>query len=297
MSRVVCVGVATFDAIAAVPRFPQPDSRMLAEAVIHAGGGPAATAAVACTRLGVPAAFVGAVATDSFGDAILSGLHEAGVDVSGVSRVGGRSGSSVIVVDTGRGTRAICNQPGPALTIRPGSRAAALVAAADWVHVDQAGWWPLQGLARGRLSVDGGNPIPGFDPAAATLFVPTLDRLRTMFGDLPSSALLKAALAAGAGCVVATDGERGSLAAAGREAWHIPALPCQVTSTLGAGDVFHGALLAATVHGFDLPTRTAYANIAASLSCRGLDGRSAIPCHEEVLARLASLHPVALELP
>ena len=77
----------------------------------------------------------------------------------------------------------------------------------------------------------------------------------------------------------------------------MPALPGRVVSTLGAGDVFHGALLAAIVHGFDLPTRVAYANIAAALSCRGLDGRSAIPRHADVLAVLPSLHPVALQLP
>lgn len=79
--EVACVGVATHDANALVPRFPGANERIVAEALVHAGGGPAATAAVACTRLGVPAAFVGAVGDDDLGDLIVAGLRREGVDV------------------------------------------------------------------------------------------------------------------------------------------------------------------------------------------------------------------------
>jgi sulfofructose kinase len=50
-----------------------------------------------------------------------------------------------------------------------------------------------------------------------------------------------------------------------------------VVSTLGAGDVFHGALLAQLVRDVPLPEALAAANEIAALSCRALDGRSAIP--------------------
>jgi len=48
-------------------------------------------------------------------------------------------------------------------------------------------------------------------------------------------------------------------------------------STLGAGDVFHGALVAQLIHGYGLQEAMHRANAAASLSCRGLDGQSMIP--------------------
>jgi sulfofructose kinase len=63
----------------------------------------------------------------------------------------------------------------------------------------------------------------------------------------------------------------------------------EVVSTLGAGDVFHGALLAAVRRGYLLPDCLAYANVVAALSCRGLDGRSAIPTHDEVVQQLPAL--------
>jgi sugar/nucleoside kinase (ribokinase family) len=53
-------------------------------------------------------------------------------------------------------------------------------------------------------------------------------------------------------------------------------------STLGAGDVFHGALLAWLVRGEPLAEALRAANTAASLSCRALDGRSAIPTLDEL---------------
>ena len=62
-----------------------------------------------------------------------------------------------------------------------------------------------------------------------------------------------------------------------------PAAPLDgLVSTLGAGDVFHGALLAGFVRGLPLADALSFANRVAALSCRALDGRSAIPTSEEV---------------
>ena len=53
-------------------------------------------------------------------------------------------------------------------------------------------------------------------------------------------------------------------------------------STLGAGDVFHGALLSAICRGLDWPQALRQANDTAALSCRALDGRSAVPTLAEL---------------
>jgi sulfofructose kinase len=59
-----------------------------------------------------------------------------------------------------------------------------------------------------------------------------------------------------------------------------------VTSTLGAGDVFHGALIAQIIQGFELTEALRRANAVAALSCRGLDGQSMIPSVAELNAFL-----------
>jgi sulfofructose kinase len=293
---VVFVGAATLDAIALMSRFPGPDERMVAEDFSYAGGGPAATAAVAAARLGVPAAFVGAVGDDHEGRRIIDDLQVEGVDVSGVTVADGQaSGASVIVVDQSRGTRAICTRPGPPLVL---DAVADVVLSAEWLHVDHLGWGPIDALLasvtapRPKLAVDAGNPIPEFTASCVDLYAPTIDALRLVHGDLDTDRLLDAALAAGADTVVATDGPRGSYAATAQgERCHAPGLAVEIVSTLGAGDVFHGALLAARIQGLPLRECLAFANITAALSCRGLDGRSAIPQYDEVAALVPSLTP------
>lgn len=286
---VVFVGAATVDSIALVAGFPAPDERVVAEELTFAGGGPAATAAVAAARLGVPAAFVGTVGDDADGERIVADLEAEGVDVSGVTRAAGRrSAASVIVVDRAHGTRAICARPGPA--VDP-SRGADLVRGADWVHADHLGWAAVRALVdpaevtRPRLSVDAGNPIPDFTPAGVDLYVPTIEALQRVHGEATPEALVQAALRDGARRVVATHGGRGSYGADASGEWaHAAGVRVDVVSTLGAGDVFHGALLAAHVRELPLAEALRYANTVAALSCTGLDGRSAIPTHDRVAA-------------
>ncbi len=270
--RVLCVGLATEDTVIAVPALPEPDGRVVAEQTVVAGGGPAATAAVTLARLGVEVAFAGAVGDDTAGAFVIEGLEGEGVDVSRVAVVSGaRTPRSTVLVAGSR--RSIIHSPGDA----PFPRVDA--AGAQWVHVDHVGY----GRVEGRLSVDGGNPIPGLHLASVELYAPTEAQLRAEFGD-PGGAL-----AAGARLVVVTRGERGSIACTADgdhvEAAGVPCEPC--VSTLGAGDVFHGALLAYLVEGAPLEQALRAANTAASLSCRALDGRSAIPTRSELQAELA----------
>lgn len=291
---VVFVGSATLDAIALVDCLPGRDQRVVASELVLAGGGPAATAAVTFARLGLPAAFVGTVGDDPAGRQVRDGLVDEGVDVSGLQVVAGAAtGASVITVEREHGTRTICTRAVPAPTVAPGSVGARLVAEAGWVHVDHLGWSSLRDLPPTpgrRLSLDAGNPVRDLDLARVDLYAPTVERLLRDLGLPPGTPVgeaLGAALAAGAGTVVATRGADGSVAAAAGGA-HVATSGhhVDVVSTLGAGDVFHGALLAAVVRGLPLAQACRYAGVVAALSCRGLDGRSAVPDHAAVLALL-----------
>lgn len=269
--RVVCAGLATRDTILRVPRLLPPDGRVVAEERVLAGGGPAATAAVALARLGVGAAFVGAVGDDEAGRFVAEGLAAEGVDTSGLALVpGARTPESTVLVSPG-GARAIVHVPGDA-------PCPDVDVAADWLHVDHVGY----GHARGRLSIDGGNPVDGLDLRGIALYAPTEEALRAQFGGLDE------ALAAGAELVVVTQGAAGAIAASrDGERVEVPGHEVDAVSTLGAGDVFHGALLAWLVRGAPLREALRAATVAAALSCRALDGRSAIPTLEELERRLA----------
>jgi sulfofructose kinase len=279
---VVCVGAATLDTILAVPRHPEPDDRVVASELVRAGGGPAATAAVALARLGVAVRLVAAVGDDDVGAAIREGLEDEDVDISEVAVVpGARSAESAIVADAGGGERTIVAFLGTLPPLELSARARELCRDAAWTHVDHIGYPAVRGLDV-RLSVDAGNPVPELELREVALYGPTEAALREAFGDACG------ALAAGAELVVVTRGAGGSVAyTRDGEVVEAPALEVDAVSTLGAGDVFHGALLARLVKDEPLADSLAAANACAGLSCRALDGRSAIPTPGELESALA----------
>jgi sulfofructose kinase len=282
---IVCVGLATLDTIALVPSHPTANGRVVASNITVAGGGPAATAAVTAARLGMRAAFVGRVGTDDVGTRILTELEAHGVDVSGVTTDKGHSSAlSAIIVDQTTADRTICTAPQAPLALEPSGPAHALVEQADWVHADHLGWPALAAFRRlPPLSLDAGNPVEDLDLTRLDLYAPTVDQLRSRYGARPADELVAEAVAEGAKTVVATDGSRGSWGATHEaEVCHIPAEEISPLSTLGAGDVYHGALVSAIASGRPLADAMRLASVVAALSCRALDGRSGIPDLAEV---------------
>lgn len=284
-ARLVFVGAATIDTIALVPRYPGADERVVVDELARAGGGPAATAAVVAARAGHDVSVISAVGDDADGDDIIAGLTAEGIDVSGIARVrGARSSSTLITVATDPPTRAMCNRMGPALELSI-DRLRAAVDGAAWVHIDHHGWplvstaWPeLPVRGRPLLSVDDGHSSSEIDPGLADLYVPPLVVLRDRSGRESVSEALAWALERGCGAVVATDGGAGAYGRSHETSqFHVCAAPAHVISTLGAGDVFHGALVSALAEGLKLRAAVQRANIVAAQSCAALDGRTAIP--------------------
>ncbi len=273
--HVVCVGLATLDSIYALPRYPAANDRVVAQEFATAGGGPAATAAVTLARLGVQTFFVGVVGDDDAGLELRAGLQREGVDVSELAVVPGAQSPRSTVLVSG-GDRAIVHHRGTTPPIELSAGARDLCASAAWVHVDHVGYAAGQAAPNPRLSIDGGNPVDGLDLAGVALYAPTASELRQCFGSP------QAALDAGAQLVVVTRGAEGSAAYTRDEVVEAAGYDVDAVSTLGAGDVFHGALLAALVRDVPLADALRAANVAASLSCRALDGRSAIPTLDEL---------------
>jgi sulfofructose kinase len=242
---IVCVGLATRDTIYALPRHPEPDDRVVATERVVAGGGPAATAAVTIAKLGVDVRFVG-VADE------LPGVE--------VIRMPGDIVESTILVSGD--VRAIITEE-PATFDAP----AEALGGADWVHVDHVGWNSLP-AGSFTLSVDGGNPISALDLDRVDLYSPTQDR------DDGRRARRTVVTRGADGCTVHDGGE----------SYDVPGFSgVDIVSTLGAGDVFHGALLACLERGLGLRDAARHANACAALSCRALDGRSAIPTWAELV--------------
>ena len=289
--QAVCVGVITIDTIALVDKYPSEDERVLANEISRAGGGPAAVAAVALSRLGVKSAIVGTIGDDADGKEVLRIFAQEGVDTSGISIGTTPTAGSVIVASKEHSARAISTrQP---VTQAPINEAAKkLIANAQWVHVDHVGVKRLDeaGISRGngpQISFDAGYGVETFDPIVVDLFVPTDRQMALRYPGVDLAVALENDSMKAGNTVVATQGSAGSAGFSPETGLvSAPGFTVEVTSTLGAGDVFHGALIAQLIQGHSLQEAMRRANAVAALSCRGLDGQSKIPTTTELDAYL-----------
>ena len=289
--QAVCVGVITIDTIALVDKYPSADERVIAQEIARAGGGPAAVAAVALSRLGVKSAIVGTIGDDPDGKEVLRIFEKEGVDTSGISIGSSATSGSVIVASKEHSSRAISTRQ--SMVQAPINEAAKkLIAQAQWVHVDHLGITRLTelGISRGNgplISFDAGYGVETFDPITVDLFVPTDRQMALRYPGIDLAVALENDSMKAGNTVVATQGSAGS-AGFSPETGLVtaPGFSVDVKSTLGAGDVFHGALVAQLIHGFALQEAMIRANAVAALSCTGLDGQSKIPTTTELDAYL-----------
>lgn len=293
-ARVVCAGVITMDTVALVDHYPDADERVIARELVRNVGGPAAVSAITLSRLGIPSAIVGTVGADDDGHEAMRILESKGVDTSGVTvSAETRTGASVIVVSGA--SRAISTRQRPTQA-KPSQRARELVADAEWLHVDQVGIQLVDvlGATRGhgpKVSFDAGYDVKDFDCALVDLFAPTDRQMALRHPDLDLEAGMRKDAAHGRTIVVATRGADGSAVVDPDGAFvTIPGFSVPVVSTLGAGDVFHGALVAQVVQERSWPEALRRANAVAALKCRGLDAHSAVPTAGELEAFLSE-HP------
>ena len=293
---IVGMSVACIDELLVVPHMPLSDGTLRVSRRDRQGGGIAATAMVAASRLGCRAAFIGAVGADPIGEEILEGLRAEGVDVSRV-RIDpdGRTNFSVVLVEEGTGKRSIIYWPGRVAPFRLEEDDLARIRSAAGLLLDGHAIDPQLEAARAARAagvptmLDGTRADPSLDP-----LIPWIDILvatRAFVRDISPGADLEEGLRAlramGPREVVATAGEEGCWLLEDGGLWHQRAFPVEVVDTTGAGDVFHGAYLAARASGRDPREACRFAAAAAALKCRDIGGRRAIPTRAELEAFLA----------
>ncbi|MFM8404966.1 MAG: PfkB family carbohydrate kinase [Actinomycetota bacterium] len=277
MEKVLSVGIATVDTIVLVDKYPAANERVIALQSVRAVGGPATTAAVTMARLGIEVALSCVIGDDEDGRFIFDTLKREGVDTRNVIvNPSIHTAIGTIVVSKSEQTRAIMVQPNSELPSKPAN-----LNEYQWIHVDQFGMKAIKdwGIARGgsaKLSIDIGYATPGLNSADYDLYAPS-ENITT---DVSTAARDK-------NIVVVSQGGAGSIYSDGLTSGTAPAISAEIVSTLGAGDVFHGALVATQMWNKPIEEAVTIANAVAGLSCRALDGQSGIPTKAELAAFLA----------
>lgn len=277
MAQVLCVGMATRDHIVLVDKYPQANERVVAIQSVSSFGGPATTAAVTLARLGISVAVACVIGDDEDGRSVLEMFNKEGIDTKHVVVDRSvRTATGTIVVSKSEQTRAIMVQPHAVRPAKPAD-----ISEYQWIHVDQFGMQTIKdwGVVRGgsaKLSIDIGYQTPGLNSTDYDLYAPS-ENITT---DVSSATKDQ-------NIVVVSKGGEGSVYSDGVNTGVVPAIKTEIVSTLGAGDVFHGALVATQVWNKPIEEAVAIANTVAGLSCRALDGQSGIPTKAELDAFLA----------
>jgi fructoselysine 6-kinase len=252
MARIAAAGDNVVDCYAALERmFP---------------GGNCLNLAVFARRLGHQTAYVGAIGEDAAGRAIRRALLEEGVATERL-RVVAHGRSAYCMIGNDNGERVFLDHDLGVSRFVPHEGDLAYIATFDAVHVGQSSGLDDhlgQFAASTRLSFDFSTKRthPRRDEILPRCFLAAFSA-----GSLPDGevcALAEYALARGAAWVLLTRGRLGAVLARRGARFEVPAAPCQLVDTLGAGDAFTACTLGALLDGQEAPE--AFLTRAAALA-------------------------------
>lgn len=244
---ILCVGVASYDLVFNVSHHPISDEKCIAENLTSCGGGPAANAAVAVTRLRGKSAFAGYLGNDFYGREHFEELRSEGVMTDLIVRGDDPTPLSVVLVKP-NGERSVINYRPDHQRLKKG--------AVDFLRIQP-----------GAILFDGHEPdlsIPLAKQARRQKIPTILDSGSVHHGtkqminivdylicsekfaaDFTSEPVMKKALdKLYMLCpnVIITLGEKGLLWKRKKDDGCFPAFKIKARDTTGAGDTFHGAL-------------------------------------------------------
>jgi ribokinase len=254
--RTVVVGSLNQDVVVRVPRLPGPGETLLGRDLLHAAGGKGQNQAVAAARAGADVAMIGLLGDDAAGVEMRTLLVAEGIDVTGIGRVAGPSGTALIWVSDD-GENSIVVVPGANGRVDSGwverqaevFRGAGVVLAQLEVADDAVAAGFRSARAAGATTVL--NVSPAHDVRALLPLIDVLvvneseAALLSGLGVRDRDTARRAAAAMGEWVkgVVVTLGSDGVLVVDGNAPpVHIPAFEVTPVDTTGAGDAFAGVL-------------------------------------------------------
>ena len=294
MTTLLCAGVAVIDIVFGLDEMPRRAEKYRAADAWISGGGNAANAAVAASRLGHTARLAARLGDDAIADMIVSGLEADGVDCHLVRRFAGRKSSFSSVFVDAKGDRQIVNYRDMGISFDAGWLETADLGDFDVALADTR--WPQCGAVLLKRARERGAPAVLDVEAPVELALPSMEQathlafsargLKDFSGVQDLTHGLRMAAARFKTWVAVTDGAYGVYWLDNDTVRHLPAFEIEPVETLGAGDVWHGVF--AIGLGENMPVETAImrANAAAAIKCSRSGGRAGYPTNAEIEAFL-----------
>ena len=303
-SGVVIVGSVTADVTTFSQRLPARGETILGDQFTLLLGGKGANQAVASGLAGARTSFVGCVGDDLFRDMIVTGLTDAGVDLTHLRTVPGPTGIAHIRVDASA-QNDIVMVPLANAHLSTEQIDAALAALAPTTSVLLTQLETPAALTR-HIATRGreyGMTVV-LDPAPAAPLEAEVWRTIDIVTPNETEASLLTGIEVtdvasaeragqwlrdqGVGAAVITLAERGSVVITDEGTTVVPPIPVEAVDTTAAGDAYAGYLGAALAAGLDLAAATRLASAAGAITVTRQGASPSLPRRDEVDALLAS---------
>ena len=294
------IGENSLDRVVLVDEHPPQGAEVPVQGTIHQPGGQIATAALACARLGLRAAYAGTVGDDAAARFALSPLRAAGVDLRQVVTVPGvRTRSATILVHRFSGQRTVLAHRDARLTLRPEQLDRNAICQARVLHLDardpEAATWAAN-VARAEgipVVLDADRVWRGMEGLLSVVDFPIV--AREMAEELGGTGSVRDGLRAlssfGAQLAVVTLGEWGALVRNDEGEFESPAYRVKARDTTGAGDAFHAGFVWGLVHGLSRVGVLRAAHAVAAMNCEALGAQGGLPTRRELESFLGSHTP------
>jgi sugar/nucleoside kinase (ribokinase family) len=267
----LCVGILFADHVCSpLPRLPRPGELMPAQTIQLCLGGCSSNTAMDLARLGVKVSAAGCVGEDTFGQFIADTLDRGGVETGYIHRIATANSASSMIINVSGEDRRFISATGANEEMTVAHIPRHLATAAKVLYV--GGYFMLPGLettamvelfrdarASGTVTVldvvydEGADCWSRLAPllAETDVFLPNDDEAALLTGIENPLEQAKRFRRAGAGTVVITLGENGSLLVSDAVAIRVGTYPSRFVGGTGAGDAFDAGYIAGLIEGED----------------------------------------------
>ena len=292
MNKAVGIGACVMDTLLEIPNFPKEDTKMRANKVKQAGGGPVATGLVAAAKLGAKTEYLGVLSDDAGGKFLLDDFKKYKVKTDNVEILSGfRSFTSVIWLSSESSSRTCVFDKGDLPPLKLNNEQKKAIINADLLMIDGN---EINGAAEAvkiacengtKVLYDAGGIYDNVDSLLpfVDILIPSEEFALGITGEKTvEAAAKKLYFEYNPEVVVITEGKKGGTLYDGTSITVYPAFPVNVVDSNGAGDVFHGAFAAGFLKGFDFLKCCFFASAVSALKCTGVGARESVPDYETV---------------
>ncbi len=296
MGKIVVLGSANMDIVYRVPHIPAVGETILSTGFARNPGGKGANQAVAAALLGADVTMIGRVGRDGDGQALLSSLKTAGVQLDGVEEDDVSPTGTAFICVSDKGENNIVVYPGANAGVDDDQmkRHEDLLRGAQicvmQLETPHATVWKTLEICKslGVYTILNPSPVAVVPDDALKLvdcLVPNEKEAAELMGNgaVTAENLQAYMREKGLGTMIVTLGEEGALYVKADSCTHFPCKKLDAVDTTGAGDSFLGALCARLSQGKTMEDAIVFAQAAAAVTVMHMGAQQAMPRLHEVI--------------